>query len=656
MTISFDQDEVLLFNSGYMTIVELRDTLTQIIPEAEWTLPPDVSKGILATNIAFVEAKKQGVNPADLAQKYVQKINAGLTTQGVGEFSCSAMGPFININPVWSHIESDNFRTSLEDTFTPNGKTLVQDMFHPNVGKKMHVGHIRSGNLGEAMRRISSLFYDNVISDNHLGDWGVQFSYTIWGIRHLSELNLDFDTIDLKGEKNQVLIEKFYQIYVQVNQLVEEDERVKSTARGYAKTLEKGLLNRIKNEGEQNEFEELFSLYEVIISISLEQFVEAEKFFRLNSWLPNRIQNLSNFDSILVKRIQDLPGVHRVADQKVDGQFDIILGESFFVPFVNEFEKLVEAELAVQEGEAIYIDLEEYKLGRCYLISSEGYSLYHSRDIVNRFVYAGLFGFDEAITYADLRQKHSFLQVFKVIELIIECKVFEGQGFGLLTVEEMAKASEMLSQKMAMFEGFGHFTLPEGAMSTRKGRIFEFSLLREMLETEVTATIAEKGFVEPDDETVESVAIAALKWADLHRDREQDVVFDPKQFLKFEGNTGVYQLYTVVRLKSILEKVGEVDTVELDFDLLNDEEKELLLRMYQLPVILETIVHSFKPHHLCTYLFEIAALINKWYEGNPVASLDDQDLKANKVAFIHHLIAKQTEALNLLGIETIDRL
>jgi arginyl-tRNA synthetase len=639
-----------------MTILKLKSKLQEFLPGSTWTLPPDLSKGVLATNYAFVEAKKQSVNPVDLAARLVEDLNLQLSPVAPG-FKAVGAGPFINIVVDFETLDQSSFDLPLEDTFETNGKVIVQDMFHPNVGKKMHVGHIRSGNLGEAMRRILCLRYENVVSDNHLGDWGVQFSYTIWGIRHLQELNLDFQSIDLETEENKILIDKFYKIYVKVNGLIETDEEIKSTARGYAKTLEKGLLGRIELEKERVEFEELFSLYEVIIKISLEQFVEAEQFLNLNSYYSKRVFDKPNFENSIAQRLQNLPGAHRVATKHKLGQFDTILGESFFVPFVNEFEKLVEAGLAVQEGEAIYIDLEEYKLGRCYLISSEGYSLYHSRDIVNRFVYAGLFGFDEAVSYADSRQKHSFLQVFKVIEIIIENKIFEGQKFGILTADEMKKASEILSQKMAMFEGFGHFALPDGAMSTRKGRIFEFGLLRDMLETEVIETIKSKGFIDPDPEVVQKVAVAALKWADLHRDREQDVVFDPKQFLKFEGNTGVYQLYTIVRLKSILQKIGvKTEFESLDLALLNQQEKELLLKTYQLPVTLDTVIDSFKPHHLCTYLFETAAMINKWYEGNPVASLEDEKLRENKIEFIKYLIWRQTEALNLLGIEVIDRL
>jgi arginyl-tRNA synthetase len=267
-----------------MTILKLKSKLQEFLPGSTWTLPPDLSKGVLATNYAFVEAKKQSVNPVDLAARLVEDLNLQLSPVAPG-FKAVGAGPFINIVVDFETLDQSSFDLPLEDTFETNGKVIVQDMFHPNVGKKMHVGHIRSGNLGEAMRRVLCLRYENVVSDNHLGDWGVQFSYTIWGIRHLQELNLDFQSIDLETEENKILIDKFYKIYVKVNGLIETDEEIKSTARGYAKTLEKGLLGRIELEKERVEFEELFSLYEVIIKISLEQFVEAEQFFELKQLL-----------------------------------------------------------------------------------------------------------------------------------------------------------------------------------------------------------------------------------------------------------------------------------------------------------------------------------------------------------------------------------
>ena len=639
-----------------MTINSLLSKLKQKFPDFEWSIPPKVALGVLTTNRAFVLAKQEKKNPIELANQLKLELENFLQTIDEN-LEVSTAGPYLNIdlkNSYWQQALLKPAKPSLEKI----DQSFVIDMFHPNVGKKMHVGHIRSGNLGEAMRRILSLKYEKVISDSYLGDWGIQFSYTTWGILNLPKLELEFSTIDLEKEAIPDLIDKFYKIYVKMNQLIEDKPEIRDECKANSKLLEKGLQNELETEGETKKFNFLHNLYQKIVQISLTQFVEAEDYLNLNKnpdWLEVP-KTLINQDTIA--RIKGKTGAHLTNSSHIDGKFDLTLGESFYISFLKEFEYFVENGIATEEEGAIYVDLEEYKLGRCYLISSEGYSLYHSRDIICRIVYSGLFGFDKAITFADLRQKFGFLQLFKVLEILIEKDIYKDRAFGWLTKEETQQAFQILKKQMAMFEGFGHLSLPEGAMSTRKGKIFEFSKLREMIEKKTETTLSEKSETEITTDLINKISVASLKWIDLHRDREQDVVFDVDQFLKFEGNTGVYQLYTIARLGTILQKSdqGLLKIKDIDISTLNQTELEILKETFTREYTLEQITQNYKPHLLCNYLFSLASKINGWYAKYSVSNETDENRKNTMLAFCQYLINHLKQSLELLAIEPVEKL
>ncbi len=642
-----------------MHIISLINKLKIQFPDLQWSTPPDIKFGVLTTNYAFLLAKSQKVNPNQIAQTLADEINE-FFEQNQMDFVAKTVGPYINIdlnNRIF--IDLLNNFGQFPVRLNKIDESFVIDMFHPNVGKKMHVGHIRSANLGESMRRILSLKYRTVVSDSYLGDWGIQFSYISWGILHLPELGLEFDTIDIDNENRLVLVDKFYKIYVRMNQLIEEKPNIRQECQQNSKLLEVGMQGKELDEQEKQKFIFLHNLYKKIVTLSLVQFREGELFLNLNHnpvWLPT---DKTLIDPDKIARVAGKTGCHYASSQHIQGQFNLTLGESFYISFLSEMEYLADQGLAVREGDSIYIDLEKENLGRVYLISSEGYSLYHTRDIICRMVYAGIFGFDNAITFADLRQKHSFAQVFAVLQRIIDSKIYETKPFGWMTMEETQRALQILSKKMAMFEGFGHLKLPDGAMSTRKGKIFAFEDLKQMLEQKVQTTLLNKGsddFNNP--EKIRKIAVASLKWADLHRDREMDTVFDPSQFLKFEGNTGVYQLYTLVRLKSILKTNIKQNFHWNHFrlDLLNEQELMILKQTFLLPFILEDICQNYKPHHLCNYLFDLATKINSWYVKNSVSQEANLNRKISLLIFCKYLVNHLEFVLSLLGIETVEEI
>jgi arginyl-tRNA synthetase len=639
--------------SSQLNLLNLKQTLLAQFPDLEWSLPPDVTKGILTTNQAFKLAKELSQPPVEIALDLASKLNQFFLAQDLA-WAAQTAGPYVNI---LLKAESLQIKSLVETiyTFGKKEEDLVVDMFHPNVGKKMHVGHMRSANLGESMRRMAGLFYRSVTSDNHLGDWGIQFTYTSWGLQNFDKLDLDISSIDWHKDSNPEIIAKCYKIYVRVNALLESDPSINLEAKAQSKLLERGLQQLPLNKQESDQYKSLYEVYTNILKASRTEFLAGEKYFNLNK-NPVWLSIPTSLDKDKVQLIKDMSGAHQLNPSHKNGEFDLVLGESFYIQFLPHFQKLVAAGLAVQEGEAIYIDLEEQKLGRCYLMSSEGYSLYHSRDIINRIVYAGYFGFTQAITFADTRQSHSFDQVFAVLEIILKSEVWKGHEFGFMSSHQVEQAYQILTKKMAMFEGFGFFSLPDGVMSTRKGLIFEFEKFQKSLETTAKQILEEKNYTTFDTTNITKISVAALKWADLYRDREQDVVFDAKQVLKFEGNTGVYQLYSIARLNSILEKEQHVGTDELDLEFMDEVEKNMVYKILQLPLVLELSMTYWKPHYLCTYQYELAASVNSWYSDHSIKKESDGKIKRNRIVLTSLLKSVLSRNLELLGIEPVHQL
>ncbi len=641
-----------------MNILDLIDFLEEFLPGSKWSIPPKIELGILSSNYAFEEAKKIGRNPVEITQNAARELNSCFSDKNL-PFRAQTAGPYLNVDLEEKYWRKESGKLFQIPDLKTKKESFVIDMFHPNVGKKTHVGHMRSGNLGESMRRILSLKYDKVVSDSYLGDWGIQFSYTTWGILNLQKLNLDFQEINLQNEDQQILIDKFYRIYVRMNQLIEDQPDIKKECQANSKLLEKGMQGKKLEPKEEEKYILLHNLYVQIVSISLTQFKDVENYLCLNQ-NPWWLENTELIEKYKINLVKDKTGCHYANSIHKNGEFDLTLGESFYISFISETEYLVETGLAKKEGKAIYVDLEEDSLGRCYLISSEGYSLYQTRDIFSRIVYSGLFGFDNAVTFADSRQKHNFDQFFAVLKRIVSSKIYQKRNIGWLNREQTDRALEILEKKMAIFEGFGHLNLPEGAsMSTRKGKIIEFRILKQSLENKVRQTLLEKDFEEQvEEQKVEIISVAALKWMDLHRDREQDVIFDLDQFLKFEGNTGVYQLYTIVRLNSILENNSVKDIPETYFQekTLNKEELLILKRSYTLPLVLEKICQNYKPHHLCNYLFELATDINSWYAKYSVTNEKEKSRRRTLLLFCMYLKEHLSFGLSLLGINTVNKL
>jgi arginyl-tRNA synthetase len=309
--------------------------------------------------------------------------------------------------------------------------------------------------------------------------------------------------------------------------------------------------------------------------------------------------------------------------------------ESFFedkMPAV--LMQLKEKGLLKESQGAQIVDLEEYNLGTALLVKSDGGTTYLLRDLAT-FIYRKSQGFEKQYYVVDVRQSHTLNQTFKIIELLGHAAPGE-----------------------AIHVSYGFLTLPEGAMSTRKGTVVGAKEFIESVKARALEIIKEKN---PDlkdkEEVARRVASGAMKYFDLSHNIKSDIVFDPKKAISFEGNTGPYLQYTHARIHGILRKIKDLGLkVKAEFpksEILNlkSEEFSVLRKLCQFPEIVEQAAADLQPNTIANYLFELSQTFNAFYQEIPVLREEDEQIKEFRLKLITATAQVLKNGLLLLGID-----
>ena len=632
-----------------MTILDLRQTL-QTRFDFEWSVPPRLLLGVLTTNEAFKRAKAERKNPQEIATTLGGEIQEFLAQENL-PFKVTTVGPYINVLPTSTYLNS-LLKHGLDYTLPTRTERVFLDFFSPNVGKEMHIGHMRSANIGESLRRLLALSHAEIITDNHIADCGIQFAILIWGVEHVTQLKLPFSKVNFEADPEDI-IAQLNQVYVATNTLVETRPEIRSEAQTLAGKLEHAIRTNHTDQHTQE-----FEIIQDIVEANNHAFSAGESYLALNQYT----DSAAVISKALAARLQTQPGVWHASETHHSGEFDVVLGESYYQQFLDEFDHWHAQGLLEREGDGYYMDLEAEGLGRAYLISSAGYSIYTGRDVLARFVWAGLFGADMLISVADNRQSHSFQQVFAVVRRVVAAGVYEERSFTGLTQEQTNRAVSTLQKASSLHHiGFGFISLASGVMSARKGTVVKFHDFARQLEEQVDSVLTEKNPKVrkriPYYQKVQQLSAATIKWFDLSRDKDQDIVFDAEQMLAFEGNTGVYQLYTYARISNILEKVET--TAQLTSESithLNEAEREILLEAYTLPYTLAQATDRLSPHLIATHLYSLNSKINSWYTAHSVAGESNSARRDALLALLRLLKTHLAFCLDLLAIEPLEQI
>ena len=475
-------------------------------------------------------------------------------------------------------------------------KTIVIDYGGPNVAKPLHVGHLRSAIIGESIKRIGRFVGHKVIGDVHLGDWGLQMGLIITELKHRQPELVYFDD-SYTGEYP-----------AEAPFTISELEEIYPCASGKSK----------EDEAYRQE------------ALEATHLLQQGKPGYMALW--NHIMSVSVTD---LKR--------NYANLNVS--FDLWKKESDAQPYIPDMvEMMKEKGFAYEDQGALVVDVKEEtdtkEIPPCMLLKSDGASLYTTTDLATIVERMKLFQPDEILYVVDKRQELHFIQVFRC-----------ARKTGL--VKEDTKLS---------FLGFGTMNGKDGKpFKTREGGVMRLENLIADIDEEMFTKIVENRSVRDKDarDTAKIVGLAAIKYGDLSNQATKDYIFDVDRFTSFEGNTGPYILYTIVRIKSILNRYveagGNLEAGEI-LPASNSSEKNLMLQLSGFGSMIESAFEEKAPHKICAYIYEVSNAFNSFYHETKILSEENQAQKESYIRLLQLTKKVLETSIDLLGFEAPDKM
>jgi arginyl-tRNA synthetase len=544
-------------------------------------------------NGALPAAKVYHQPPMAIAEAVAEKLRGGAMFASVE----AAKPGFLNLTLAGDSLTAYLAQMVREPNFgvspDPRPRTVVLDYGGPNVAKPLHVGHLRSAIIGESIKRIYRFFGNKVVGDIHMGDWGLQMGLIIAEVqRRMPELPY-FDE-SFAGEYPK-----------EAPFTIRELETLYPEASARSKT------------------DEAFAAQAHDATYALQN---GRRGYRA---LWQKIMEISVAD---LKRNYANLGV----------SFDVWLGESDAQPYIPEMMEIVKGRhLAVESDGALVVpvqkDSDTKEIPPCILLKSDGATLYATTDLATLLQRERDFHPDKILYLTDKRQGLHFEQVFRVARLA-----------GL--VPETTELAHI---------GFGTMNGKDGKpFKTRDGGVPSLAGLISEITDYVTAKITENQTVSDEElpQTAKLIAMAALKYGDLSNLATKDYVFDLDRFSSFEGNTGPYILYTIVRIKSILAKyTGSVDDAAL-LAPASAEEKALMLILARLGDALGAAYRDSAPNAVCAYIYELAGAANKFYHDTKIITEPDEARRASYIALVDLTRRVLEGCIDLLGFSSPERM
>ena len=475
-------------------------------------------------------------------------------------------------------------------------KTIVIDYGGPNVAKPLHVGHLRSAIIGESIKRIGRFVGHKVIGDVHLGDWGLQMGLIITELKHRQPELVYFDD-SYTGEYP-----------AEAPFTISELEEIYPCASGKSKEDE----------------------------IYRQEALEATHLLQ-----QGKPGYMALWNHIMSVSVTDLK--RNYANLNVS--FDLWKKESDAQPYIPDMvEMMKEKGFAYEDQGALVVDVKEEtdtkEIPPCMLLKSDGASLYTTTDLATIVERMKLFQPDEILYVVDKRQELHFIQVFR-------CARQTG----------LVKEDTRLS-----FLGFGTMNGKDGKpFKTREGGVMRLENLIADIDEEMFTKIVENRSVRDKDarDTAKIVGLAAIKYGDLSNQATKDYIFDVDRFTSFEGNTGPYILYTIVRIKSILNRYveagGNLEAGEI-LPASNGSEKNLMLQLSGFGSMIESAFEEKAPHKICAYIYEVSNAFNSFYHETKILSEENQAQKESYIRLLQLTKRVLETSIDLLGFEAPDKM
>lgn len=547
-------------------------------------------------NGALAATKEYKKAPVMIAGDVVKKL-----AENPAFSKCEAVAPgFLNLD-LSNEFLADYVRKMQQEEklgLSPCEKpeTIIIDYGGPNVAKPLHVGHLRSAIIGESVKRIARFMGHQVIGDIHLGDWGLQMGLIITELKERRPELVYFDD-SYEGEYP-----------AQPPFTISELEEIYPTAS--AKSKEDAAYK--------------------------EKAMEAT--YLLQSGKPGY---RALWNHILNVSVTDLK--KNYANLNVD--FDLWKGESDVQEEIPDMVKYMkDAGYAHESDGALVVDVKEEsdtkEIPPCMILKSDGASLYNTTDLA---------------TILQRVREHAPAHMIYVVD--------KRQGLYFEQVFRCARKTKLVDENMKLdFLGFGTMNGKDGKpFKTREGGVMRLESLISEINDEMLKKITENRQEVTDQarETAKIVGLAAIKYGDLSNQASKDYVFDIDRFTSFEGDTGPYILYTIVRIKSILNKYEEAggSLKGLSIPLpQSGSEKELMLKMSQFNGVIEEAFADIAPHKVCAFIYDLANVFNHFYHETKILAEEDEERKQGLLAILMLTRDVLETCIDLLGFSAPERM
>lgn len=549
-------------------------------------------------NGALPAAKVYKKAPMIIAQEIVEVLQEN---SNIKEISAIMPG-FINISLknefLANYLNDMRAKEGFGCEKEPNPKKVIIDYGGPNIAKPLHVGHMRSAIIGESLKRIFRFMGNEAIGDVHLGDWGTPMGLVIAELKRRKPDLIYFDE-EYEGEYPK-----------EAPFTISELEDIYPAASAYSK--------------ENAEFRE-----------------EAKQITYL-------MQNGHRGYTALWKHMQDVSvtDLKKIYDN-LNVSFELWKKESDAQPYIPDMVKYFKENgyARISDG-ALVVDVKEEtdtkEVPPCMILKSDGATLYNTTDLATIVERMKLFDPNHIIYITDKRQELYF-------ETIFRC----------------AKKTKLVKEDTKLqFIGFGTMNGKDGKpFKTRDGGVLRLEYLIKMVTDEVYRKIMENRSMEEEEarEVASKVGMAALKYGDLSNQASKDYIFDVDRFTSFEGNTGPYILYTIVRIKSILEKFKESGkTIRHEAEILpasTSVEQDLMLQITRFSDMIHAAYEEQAPHRICQYIYDLADKFSSFYHDTKIISEDyDDERQASLILLITLVQDILLTCINLLGFEAPERM
>lgn len=547
-------------------------------------------------NGALAAAKQYHKAPIQIADEVVKCLEDSATFR---EIAAQAPG-FINMTVSDEFLADYISRMNADKLFgfepSESPETIVVDYGGANVAKPLHVGHLRSAIIGESIKRIARFAGHKVLGDAHLGDWGLQIGLIITEMRHRQPELVYFD----EAYEGEYPSEPPFTI--------SDLEEIYPYASAYSK----------EHEDYKEEAQEATA-----------QLQAGRRGYRA-LW-----QHIIDISIVDLQKIYSRLGV----------DFDLWKKESDAQPYIPDMvQEMKDGGYAHLSEGALVVDVKEEtdtkEIPPCMILKSNGATLYNTTDLATIVERRKLFNPSRIIYMTDKRQSLYFEQVFRC-----------------------ARKTKIIGEDVDLvFIGFGTMNGKDGKpFKTREGGVLRLERLLADVEEQVRGKMADRDMdIAAIQDAVSKISLAAIKYGDLSNQASKDYVFDMDRFTSFEGNTGPYIMYTIVRIKSLLKKAQERG-IELSDEaaVLPAQNKTVTDVMLALTKWNETVQATYEelaPHKICQFVYELCDAYNKFYHENKVLANEEEAVRESWLKLSRLTGSVLEMAVGLLGLEAPDRM